>query len=65
MRADDAPYGVPFVSRDCPFAARGNNGEYLLLEDCVQSTDEYGRVTEWVTFFDALQQVGLRSPQTS
>ena len=50
--SDAAPFGVPILS--CPPAVKGPLGEYLTLDKCVAETDQYGRVTEWTTFYDAL-----------
>jgi hypothetical protein len=56
IRADAAPYGIPLLSRDCPFAVRGRLGEYLLLEDCIASQDSNGNVLAWTVFHDLNDQ---------
>ena len=48
---NSAPWGI--IVQVCPFAVRGPLGQYLLLPQCVESTDQFGRVAEWKTFYDA------------
>jgi len=51
IQSNAAPWGVPIVDRDCPYAAQGALGEYLLLEFCA-IYNSYGQVVDWKTFYD-------------
>jgi hypothetical protein len=63
IRSEAAPYGVPIIVKrktksnveiysNCPYAHKGPNGQYLTLEDDVETRGKTGLVTKWRDYYD-------------